>query len=142
MNTFNDNAGRTRTLIKKTNKPHVGRKASEMKARNGTCLTGRQVAIVMLMLVVLGMVGCSADRATVDHRAAVMGGVADKINSGTADDLRANASDVAWTIENERRAAVNLSDSYHWRKATYQYPASRPTTLPWKPQDDTTGTGQ
>jgi len=65
-----------------------------------------------------------------------MSGLADKINSGTADDLRDNALDAAWVIENERRAAVNLSDAYHWRKATYPYPARRPTELPWRPEDD------
>jgi len=97
-------------------------------------------AIVMLavVLVVLFMTGCSADRATLDHRAAVMAGLADTINSCTADELKSYSLDVALTVENERRAAVNLSDAYHWRKATYQYAASRPTTLPWTPKDDAT----
>jgi len=92
-----------------------------------------------LLLVLLALTGCSADRATVDHRAAVMCGLADKINAGTTADLAANSYDVAWIIENERRAAVNLSDSYGWRKATYPYPAARPASLPWVPQDDITG---
>jgi len=94
------------------------------------------IAVVMVLVVVLGMTGCAADRATVDHRAAVMCGTADMINEGTADNLKANATAVAWVIENERRAAVNLSDAYHWRKPTYPYPAKMPTTLPWKPEDD------
>lgn len=97
------------------------------------------VVIVMMVVALLG--GCAADRATIDHRAAVMSGLADKINSGTADDLRANSLDAAWVIENERRAAVNLSNAYHWRSATYKYPASRPTTLPWTPQDDVSPEG-
>ena len=95
------------------------------------------VAAIGLML----LTGCAADRATVDHRAAVMSGLADKVNSGTADDLRSNAIDAAWIIENERRAAVNLSDAYRWRSATYKYSASRPTTLPWTPQDDVPAEG-
>lgn len=93
------------------------------------------MTLAMLCLAV-GIVGCAADRATVDHRAAVMTGLADKVNGGTAADLAANALDAAWCIENERRAAVNLSDAMHWRKATYEYPAKRPTTLPWVPADD------
>lgn len=93
--------------------------------------------MLVVMLAVAAMLGgCAADRATIDHRAAVMSGLADKINSGTADDLAANALDAAWIIENERRAAVNLSDAYHWRKATYPYPARRPTSLPWTPEDE------
>jgi len=99
--------------------------------------------VVVLLLVATGFMigGCAADRAAIDHRSAVMGGVADKINAGTAADLQANALDVAWTIENERRAAVNLSDWAHWRKATYPYPAKRPEALPWKPVDDVPATG-
>ena len=62
-----------------------------------------------------------------------MNAAADKINAGTADDMRANAAPIAWVIENERRAAVNLSDAAHWRKATFPTAASQPTTLPWKP---------
>ena len=104
-------------------------------------MMARTLSILMVLLVVMGMAGCAADRATVDHRAAVMGGLADQINSATPADLAANASDVAWVIENERRAAVNLSDAYHWRKATYPYPAKRPTTLPWKPEDDVPAQG-
>jgi len=91
---------------------------------------------LLVLMVVLMLGGCAADRATIDHRAAVMSGLADKINSGTADDLRANALDAAWVIENERRSAVNLSDAYHWRSASYKYAAKRPTTLPWTPEDD------
>lgn len=92
----------------------------------------------VLVLVLAGFVlaGCSADRAAIDHRAAVMCGVADMINEGTAENLRVNATSAAWVIENERRAAVNLSDAYHFRKPTYPYPAKQPTTLPWKPEDD------
>jgi len=104
-------------------------------------MMARMLSILMVLLVVMMLSGCAADRATVDHRAAVMGGLADKINSGTADDLRANGTDAAWVIENERRAAVNLSDAYHWRKATYPYPAKCPTTLPWKPEDDVPAQG-
>ena len=101
---------------------------------------GSHAAVALAMVPVLAAVllagsGCAVDRATVDHRAAVMCGLADRINTGTADDLRANALDAAWAIENERRAAMNLSDAYHWRKATYPCPASRPTTLPWTPED-------
>jgi len=99
------------------------------------------VMLVLLVGVATVSTGCSADRATIDHRAAVMSGLADKINSGTADDLRDNALDAAWVIENERRAAVNLSDAYHWRKATYKYPARRPTALPWEPEDDVRAKG-
>jgi hypothetical protein len=99
------------------------------------------VMLAILSCVAVGGAGCAADRATVDHRAAVMSGLADKINSGTADDLRTNALDAAWVIENERRAAVNLSDAYHWRGATYKHPAGRPTTLPWTPQDDVPAEG-
>ena len=77
-----------------------------------------------------------------DHRAAVMNGVANQVNSATAQDLAASALDVAWIVENERRAAVNLSDSYHWRKATYPFPAKRPTTLPYTPEDDTSAAQQ
>jgi len=80
--------------------------------------------------------GCGAPKATLDHRAAVMCGLADKINAGTADELAANALDVAWAVENERRAAVNLADWAHWRKPTHPYPAKRPTALPWVPVDD------
>jgi len=93
-------------------------------------------AIVLLVLCSLFAGGCASDRATLDHRAAVMNGIADKINSGTALDLQANALDVAWALENERRAAVNLRDSAYWRKPTYPYSAKRPTALPWKPEDD------
>ena len=96
---------------------------------------------LLVLLVVATLGGCAADRATIDHRAAVMSGLADKINGGTADDLRANALDAAWVIENERRAAVNLSDAYHWRSASYKYPAKRPTTLPWTPEDDVSAEG-
>jgi len=96
---------------------------------------------LLVLMVVLMLGGCAADRATIDHRAAVMSGLADKINSGTADDLRANALDAAWVIENERRSAVNLSDAYHWRSASYKYPAKRPTTLPWTPEDDVPAEG-
>jgi len=92
--------------------------------------------LVLLFAVAMVSTGCAADRATVDHRAAVMSGLADKINSGTAEDLRDNALDVAWCLENERRAAVNLSDAFHWRTPTYKYPAKRPTELPWRPEDD------
>jgi inner membrane protein involved in colicin E2 resistance len=101
----------------------------------------RIATLVMLAalscVAMFGGVGCAADRATIDHRAAVMVGLADKINAGTSDDLKANAPYVAWTIENERRAAQNISDAYHWKSATYKYPASQPTTLPWTPVDDT-----
>ena len=86
--------------------------------------------------------GCASDRATVDHRAAVMNGVANQVNSATAQDLAASALDVAWITENERRAAVNLSDSYHWRKATYPNPAQRPTSMPYTPEDDTSTAGK
>ena len=96
---------------------------------------------LLVLMVVLMLGGCAADRATIDHRAAVMSGLADKINSRTADDLRANALDAAWVIENERRSAVNLSDAYHWRSASYKYPAKRPTTLPWTPEDDVPAEG-
>jgi len=96
---------------------------------------------LLVLMVVLMLGGCAADHATIDHRAAVMSGLADKINSGTADDLRANALDAAWVIENERRSAVNLSDAYHWRSASYKYPAKRPTTLPWTPEDDVPAEG-
>jgi hypothetical protein len=96
------------------------------------------VMVLMLVLVMSVVVGCAADRATIDHRAAVMAGVANQVNAGTPQDLQDSALDVAWTLENERRAAVNLSDSYHWRKATYPYPAKRPTTLPYTPEDDRT----
>jgi len=106
--------------------------------RNGWTLF---VMLVLLVGVAAVSTGCSADRATIDHRAAVISGLADKINSGTADDLRDNALDAAWVIENERRAAVNLSDAYHCRKATYKYPARRPTALPWKPEDDVPAKG-
>ena len=94
------------------------------------------VVLVLLSCAAVVSTGCSAGRAIIDHRAAVMSGVADKVNSGTADDLRDNALDVAWVIENERRAAVNLSDAFHWRAPTYKYPARRPTELPWRPEDD------
>jgi len=94
----------------------------------------KTMTILLCLALLVG--GCTADRATIDHRAAVMDGLADQINSGTADDLLANAPDVAWAIENERRSAVNLSDAYHWRKATYPYAAKRPTSLPWKSDDN------
>jgi len=71
----------------------------------------------------------------------VMSAVADKINTGTADDLRDNALDVAWIVENERRAAQNLSDAVHWRPPTYKYPARRPEALPWVPEDDVPAAG-
>ena len=99
------------------------------------------VTLAALSCLAVGTAGCAADRATIDHRAAVMSGLADKINAGTADDLRANALDAAWVIENERRSAVNLSDAYHWRSASYKYPAKRPTTLPWTPEDDVPAEG-
>ena len=103
---------------------------------------GRMLVVMLVLLVGAAVIstGCSADRAKIDHRAAVMSGLADKINGGTADDLRDNALDAAWVIENERRAAVNLSDAYRWRKATYPYPARRPTELPWRPEDDVPAT--
>jgi hypothetical protein len=102
----------------------------------------RKIAWMLAVMVTVVLVGgCAVDRATIDHRAAVMSGLADKVNAGTADDLRANAVDAAWVIENERRAAVNLSDAYHWRKATYPNPAKRPTTLPWTPEDDAPAEG-
>ena len=97
--------------------------------------------LVVALAVAAMLGGCAADRATIDHRAAVMSGLADKINSGTADDLRDNALDAAWVIENERRAAINLSDAYHWRKATYPHAAKRPTSLPWTPEDDVPAAG-
>ena len=101
--------------------------------------------IVLLMLVaVIGlafMSGCAVDRTVIDHRAAVMSAVADKTNSGTADDLRDNALEVAWCLENERRAAQNLSDVVHWRPPTYRYPARRPEALPWVPEDDVPAIG-
>jgi len=106
----------------------------------------RNVSVVLCVLCLLcgGLFlgGCASDRATVDHRAAVMNGVANQVNAGTAQDLATNALDAAWIIENERRAAVNLSDSYHWRKATYPNPAKRPTTLPYTPVDDVPAPGQ
>jgi|GEM_PF-3886167 len=98
-------------------------------------------AMWMVVLIIGSAGGCAADRATVDHRAAVMSALADKVNAGTAADLQANALDAAWVIENERRAAVNLSDACHWRKATYAHPARRPTTLPWTPEDDVPAEG-
>ena len=102
--------------------------------------TGSAWTLVLMFVLLFGVTavgtGCSVDRATIDHRAAVMSGVADKVNAGTTDDLRDNALDVAWIIENERRAAVNLSDAFHWRAPTYKYPARRPTELPWRPEDD------
>lgn len=100
------------------------------------------ILILLAILVGAPLAGCASDRATIDHRAAVMCGLADKINAGTVDHLRVNAIDAAWVIENERRAAVNLSDAYHWRKATYRYSAKRPTTLPWVPQNDVPAPGR
>ena len=93
------------------------------------------ILLTMLCLCVF-FGGCAADRSTVDHRASVMNGLADKVNSSTAEDLRDNALDVAWIVENERRAAVNLSDAFHWRKPTYKYPSKRPDSLPYTPEDD------
>jgi len=95
--------------------------------------------LVVLVCLLALLAGCAADQAVIDHRAAVMCGLADKINAGTADDLRANAPDVAWTIENERRAAVNLSNWAHWQAPCYQHPALRPTSLPWVPTSDPNG---
>jgi hypothetical protein len=81
-------------------------------------------------------VGCAADRATLEHRAAVMDGLAEKINSGTPADLTTNALYVAWVVENERRAAVNLADRFGGKAPTYPYAAKQPTTLPWTPEDE------
>ena len=106
-----------------------------------------QSRIVMLLCMAVAVVGlacvggCAMDRSAIDHRAAVMSAVADKINTGTPDDLRDNALDVAWIVENERRAAQNLSDAVHWRPPTYKYPARRPDALPWVPEDDVPAAG-
>lgn len=100
------------------------------------------VALTMMCMAMLMLGGCAADRATLDHRAAVMNALADKINAGTAADLEANALDVAWVIENERRAAVNVADAARWKKPTYRYPAKRPTTLPYVPEDDASAVQQ
>ena len=94
----------------------------------------RLILCVLFLAVLCG--GCAADRATLDHRAVVMNGVADKLAAEGFPTAQAGLLDVAWIIENERRAAVNLSDSAHWRKETYPYPAKRPTTMPYTPEDD------
>lgn len=97
--------------------------------------------VTMLLLAVLGLAilagstGCAADRATLDHRAAVMNGLADKLNAQGVPAAESDRLDMIWAVENERRAAVNLSDAAHWRKPTYPYAASRPAAIPWTPTD-------
>lgn len=102
-----------------------------------------KIVAMLLVLLLSGVLlgGCAADRATVDHRAAVMTGVADRINADGVPTAPQDQLDFALCIENERRAAVNLSDALHWRKPTYKYPAKRPTTLPWRPEDDVSAAG-
>ena len=103
-------------------------------------------ALALLLVTAIG--GCtvfsSADRARVDHRAAVMAAAADKINGSTVEELSDPAvlKYVAHIMENERRAAVNISDAAHFRKPTYRWPAKAPTTMPWVPIDDKPAAGE
>jgi len=99
----------------------------------------KQVNMVLMALVMLSVTciaGCASDTATVDHRAAVMCGVANQLDAHGLPTAPQDQLDCIWAMENERRAAVNLSDAYHWRKPTYPYPAKQPTTMPWTPEDD------
>jgi len=96
------------------------------------------LALAMWALLAAG--GCTvfsaADKAVVDHRAAVMNAVADKANAMPAPPSTEDWMNIVQVIERERRAAVNLSNTAHWEKPTYKYNPKTPTTLPWKPVDD------
>ena len=107
-----------------------------MKQKRAIRVLGMVLLLAFVGIVAFGMMGCAADRATLDHRAAVMNGVADTINAKGVPTDQQDQLDFAWCIENERRAAVNVSDSFHWKQPTYPYPAKRPTTMPYKPVDD------
>ena len=97
------------------------------------------LAAALIGLLVGGCTYMSAkDKLVVDHRAAVMNPAADRVNACTFEQLKDNEVllFIAYTIECERRAAVNLSDAAHWREPTYKYKPKMPTSLPWKPEDE------
>ena len=100
----------------------------------------RNWIVLMLLVVLVGVAGCTvfsaADKAVVDHRAAELNAVADNANALPAPPAQAEWLGIVWILENERRAAVNLSNRAHWEKAKYPYPAKAPTTLPWVPADN------
>ena len=97
----------------------------------------RILIVSLLCLLVAGLfIGCAADINAADHHAAIMTGLANKLEASQPQDLSFNALDVVWIVENERRAATNMSDKMHWRKPTYVHPATRPTTMPCVPVDD------
>ena len=76
------------------------------------------------------------DQAVVDHRAAVLRALANDANARTLPPSPADWLTYVWTIENEARAAQNLSDAAHWQKPTFPCPASMPAAVPWTPRDD------
>jgi len=89
----------------------------------------------LIPILLLTLAGCGNPAA--DHHAAVMDGLANQINAATIQQLQDPniLLSFAVIVENERRAARNLSDGLHYEKPTYPTAATRPTELPWTPKD-------
>jgi hypothetical protein len=89
------------------------------------------------MLAVAGCVVGGGDIAKFDNHAAVMRGLADKVNGSTVvqmQDPNAILSD-AFVTENEARSSENFSNGLHMKAPKWATNAVRPTTLPWTPKE-------
>ena len=103
---------------------------------------GGRPIVAAVLLAIAGVILCclaagctvfsAADREVVDHRAAVMRALADRLNAAAEpwDKLT-----LAYIIECEARAAANLSDAAHWRAPTFTHAPTFPAALPWAPVD-------
>ena len=87
------------------------------------------------------MAGCDAYTsktiAVFDDNATYSRNIADAAAQGVKPDGQPFTTlDAAYYLECFARTFTNLSDAGHWRQATYpKAPTSRPTTLPWKPEN-------
>lgn len=92
---------------------------------------------IISLVVVAGVAVAGCGNPAADHHAAIMDGLANQVNASTVAQLQDPnvLLSFAVVIENERRAARNLSDGLHWEAPTYRTAATRPTALPWTPKD-------
>jgi hypothetical protein len=98
-------------------------------------MRARWILIGCLCLIAF-QAGCATT--AIDQHYAVMRGLANKVNAATFAELQDpnTLCSFALIVENEARAAGNISAANHWGSGTKQAAVTtRPSTLPWTPPE-------